>query len=165
MTFIKTQQPADEKREYSKDGFTASTDRTKLDLDVIHEFLAGSYWARNIPRETVWKSIENSLCFGLFEAERQIGFARAVTDRATFAYVGDVFVLEGYRGRGLGKWLISCLLSHPDLQGLRQMLLFTRDAHGFYEQLGFERITNTDRLMAISRRDFYHSTSSANQSD
>ena len=128
-------------------GYQISTDKSKLDLQVIHEFLFQSYWAKGIPREVVEKSIAGSLCFGLYHNDQQIGFARMVTDSATFAYLGDVFVLEPYRGKGLSKWLMQRIMQHPELQGLRRMILATLDAHGLYKQFGFEELSAPDRLM------------------
>jgi GNAT superfamily N-acetyltransferase len=104
---------------------------------VIHGFLAASYWAAGIPRAVVERSLRNSLGFGVYHADRLVGFARAVTDLATFAYIGDVFVLEAYRGRGLSKWLMECMVEHPDLRDLRRWHLVTRDAQGLYAQFGF----------------------------
>ena len=123
--------------------FLISTDRSKLDVDVIHRFLARSYWAEGIPRQTVMRSIENSLCFGVYDNVRQIGFARVISDYATYAYVADVFILEPYRERGLGKELMASIMAHPDLQGLRRWSLGTRDAHGLYAQFGFKPVVNT----------------------
>jgi N-acetylglutamate synthase-like GNAT family acetyltransferase len=123
--------------------FLISTDRSKLDVDVIHKFLARSYWAEGIPRETVERSIENSLCFGVYDNARQIGFARVISDFATYAYVADVFILEPYRERGLGKELMASIMAHPDLQGLRRWSLGTRDAQGLYTQFGFKPVVNT----------------------
>jgi N-acetylglutamate synthase-like GNAT family acetyltransferase len=123
--------------------FLISTDRSKLDVDVIHRFLARSYWAEGIPRETVMRSIENSLCFGVYDNPKQIGFARVISDFATYAYVADVFILEPYRERGLGKELMASIMAHPDLQGLRRWSLGTRDAHGLYAQFGFKPVVNT----------------------
>jgi GNAT superfamily N-acetyltransferase len=118
--------------------FLISTDPCLLDVGLIHDFLANrSYWATRRPLEVVQRSLENSLCFGLYERGRQVGFARVVTDRATFAWLCDVFVLEEYRGRGLAKWLIESVMNHPDLRGLRRVLLGTRDAHGLYRRYGF----------------------------
>ena len=142
--------------EWTRGEFTVSTDRRRLDRDAIHRFLADdSYWAREIPRDVVDRSIENSLCFGLYEGSRQVGFARVVTDFATFAYVGDVFVLESHRGRGLSKWLMEIVMGHPDLQGLRRWSLATRDAHGLYERFGFRTPAHPERLMEISDLDVY----------
>ena len=117
-----------------KGNFSISTDKSKLDIAVIHNFLSCSYWAENIPVEKVQKSIEGSMCFGVYDNGKQIGFARMVTDNATFAYLADVFVLEEYRGHGLSKWLMEVIINHPDLQGLRRFMLATRDAHELYSQ-------------------------------
>lgn len=125
-----------------------STDPARLDLDVIHGFLSGSsYWAPGIPRETVARSIRHSLCFGAYDGECQVGFARVMSDYATFAYVSDVFVLPSHRGRGIGKHLMTCITGHPALQGLRIWTLFTRDAHGLYRQFGFKESHCPERLM------------------
>ena len=123
--------------------FLISTDRSKLDVDVVHKFLARSYWAEGILRETVARSIENSLCFGVYDNANQIGFARVISDFATYAYIADVFILEPYRERGLGKELMASIMAHPDLQGLRRWSLGTRDAQGLYSQFGFEPVVNT----------------------
>ena len=123
--------------------FLISTDKSKLDLKLIHEFLSRSYWAAGIPRETVARSIENSLCFGVYDHANQIGFARAISDFATYAYVADVFILEPYRDRGLGKELMASIMTHPRLQGLRRWSLGTRDAQGLYAQFGFNPVVNT----------------------
>ena len=126
--------------EWRQGGYTISDDRARLDLDVVHGFLSGeSYWARGRSRERVERSVENSLPFGVYrDADgRQVGFARVVTDRATFAWLADVFVLPEERGRGLSKWLVECVLSHPELQHLRRWLLATRDAQGLYRRYGF----------------------------
>ena len=136
--------------------FLVSTDPAQLDVPLIHEFLSNrSYWAAGIPLDVVRKSIENAFCFGLYHKGRQIGFARLVTDRATFAYLGDVFVVESARGQGLSKWLLECILGHPDLQGLRRMLLGTRDAHGLYRQFGFTPVASPERFMEIFCPDIY----------
>lgn len=135
--------------------YEISTDPARLDLDVIHGYLAQSYWATGIPRETVARSLRGSLCFGLYHGGAQVGFARVITDRATFAYVADVFVLDAHRGRGLGKRLMATIKSHPELQGLRRWLLGTRDAHGLYRQFGFERPLDPSLWMEIHRRDVY----------
>ncbi len=133
--------------DYHRDGFTISTDPDRLDLDAIHGYLSRSYWAEGVPREVVARSIRHALCFGLYREAEQIGFARVVTDRATFAYLADVFVLEAYRGRGLSKWLMECIIIHPDLQGLRRWMLATQDAHGLYAQYGFAPLAHPDRFM------------------
>jgi GNAT superfamily N-acetyltransferase len=142
-----------------KDGFRISTDPTQLDLDLIHDFLSRrSYWAVGIPLDTVRRSIENSLCFGLYHGQCQVGFARVVTDKTTFAYLGDVFVLEEFRGRGLAKWLLQTIVGHPDLQGLRRIVLGTRDAHGLYDQFGFRALSSPERFMEIHHPEIYGST-------
>jgi GNAT superfamily N-acetyltransferase len=136
-------------------GIVVTTDPSRLDLDAVHGFLTQSYWARGIPREVVVRAVENSLCFGAFDGERQVGFARVVTDRATFAYVCDVFVLESERGRGVGKCLMRAIKAHPELQALRRWTLSTRDAHGLYEQFGFQGARYPERLMEILDDDPY----------
>ena len=128
---------------------TVSTDPSRLDLDVIHDFLARSYWATGIPRQVVERAIRHSLCFGAYEGNRQVGFARVVTDSATYAYVSDVFVLPSHQGRGVGKQLMAAIMRHPDLQGLRRWTLFTRDAHRLYRQYGFGEARHPERLMEI----------------
>jgi GNAT superfamily N-acetyltransferase len=124
-----------------------TTDPARLDLATIHHFLSGSYWARGIPREVVERSIRHSICFGAFDAGRQVGFARVISDRATFAYVADVFVVDSHRGRGIGGRIMACITSHPELQNLRLWTLFTRDAHGLYRRHGFRDARYPDRLM------------------
>lgn len=138
-----------------REGYSITTDTTFFNLEYIHNFLSHSYWAEGIPIETVQKSIENSLSFGVFHLGRQIGFARMITDKATFAYLADVFIDEAYRGKGLSKWLMEEILSHPELQGLRRMMLATRDAHGLYAQYGFIPLTFVDRWMNIHKPDIY----------
>jgi GNAT superfamily N-acetyltransferase len=133
--------------EWRRNGFTISTDPEKLDPGMIHEFLAASYWAKGIPREVVDRSIEGALCFGLFEDGRQVGFARVITDLATFAYLADVFVLESHRGHGLATWLMESILAHPRLQGLRRWMLVTRDAHPLYRKVGFRDLAHPERIM------------------
>ncbi len=135
--------------------FVISTDPDRLDIDAIHAYLSHSYWAAGIPKDVVERSIRGSLCFGLFAGKAQIGFARVVTDRATFGYLADVYVLEAYRGQGLAKWLMSVIMAHPDLQGLRRFALVTRDAHGLYEQYGFQPLASARRHMEIVRPDLY----------
>lgn len=127
--------------------FEYSSDRSRLDVGTIHAFLSSSYWSPGIPRETVERAIANSLCIGGYVESRQVAFARMVTDRATFAYLADVFVLPSHRGRGLSRTLVEALLSHPEVQGLRRMLLVTRDAHGLYSKLGFSPLAAPDRFM------------------
>jgi GNAT superfamily N-acetyltransferase len=128
---------------------TIASEPARLDVDAIHAFLTRSYWAQGVSRERVARSLEHSLCFGLFDGERQIGFARVISDRVTFGYLCDVYVLEPYRGRGLGKRLVEAVRAHPDMPGLRRLLLKTRDAHGLYEQYGFERVDDGRDFMQI----------------
>ena len=127
-------------REWRRGAYLITTEKGRLDLETIHSFLKTSYWALGIPAETVRRSVENSLTFGLFADEGQVGFARVVTDYATFAYLADVFVLESYRGRGLGKWMMEVVFSHPELQGLRRWMLATRDTHELYREYGFTEL-------------------------
>ena len=138
--------------------FEISTDPARIDLNRVHEFLTISYWAREIPVEIVRRSIENALCFGIYCGDRQVGFARVITDRATFAYLADVFVLPEYRGRGLSKWMMECILAHPDLQGLRRWMLATQDAHGLYRQYGFLPLKAPERWMELHDPDVYKKT-------
>ena len=126
-----------------------TTDRSRLDVDTIHGFLSNAYWAQGIPRDVLVRAIEHSLCFGAFDGDRQVGFARVISDRATYAYVSDVFVLESHRGRGVGKSLMTAIMSHPELQGLRRWTLFTRDARGLYRQYGFGEGRYPERLMEV----------------
>jgi GNAT superfamily N-acetyltransferase len=139
----------------TKGDYRITTDADKLDLDAIHAYLSRSFWAEGIPKETVARSIANSLCFGLFDRGAQVGFARVVTDRATYAYLCDVYVLESHRGRGLGKWLVETVMAHPDLQGLRRFQLVTRDAHGLYRRHGFETPDHPERQMEIFKHGMY----------
>ena len=127
--------------------FTVTCDTSRMDRTVIAEFLASTYWAHGIPAATVEKSLANSLCFALLDTEEQIGFARVITDYATIAYLADVFVLPQYRGRGLSKWLMECVLSHPELQGLRRWILATLDAHGLYARYGFTPLKRPEIFM------------------
>jgi GNAT superfamily N-acetyltransferase len=132
---------------WTKDTFTVTCDPARMDRVVIAEFLGSSYWAKGIPAATVDKSLENSLCFALLDGARQIGFARVISDRATVAFLNDVFVLPEYRGRGLSKWLMECVTSHTELQGLRRWMLSTRDAHGLYEKFGFTALRKPEFFM------------------
>jgi N-acetylglutamate synthase-like GNAT family acetyltransferase len=130
--------------------YTISTDKSMLDMELIHRFLSErSYWAQNISREVVDRSIANSLCFGVYDAEQQVGFARAVTDFATVAYVADVFVIESHRGRGISKQLMAAMLAHPSLAGLRRWHLVTTDAHDLYRQFGFRDLESPQKHMEI----------------
>ena len=133
---------------FLKQGFTISTDKTLLDFEAIYKYLnQESYWAKGIPAERLKKAIENSMCFGVYKQNAQAGFTRVVTDKATFAYLCDVFILPGYRGLGLSKWLMQTIVEHPELQGLRRWSLATADAHGLYSQFGFTEISRPDRWM------------------
>lgn len=133
-----------------------SDDRSRMDVGVIHAFLSQeSYWAKNVPREVVQRALDHSLCFGAFDGEAQVGFARVITDYATFAYLADVFVLPSHRGRGLGKRLMAAIVEHPDLRGLRRWHLVTRDAHALYAQFGFTPIDAPERHMMKVVKDAY----------
>ena len=140
---------------FQREGYLISTDPAQLDLDAIHAYLVRAYWCEGIPRETMERAIANSLCFALFHGKAQIGFARVITDSATYAYLCDVYVLEHYRGKGLGKWLMECVMGHPALQGLRRFSLATRDAHGLYRQFGFRELSKPESMMEILRPDIY----------
>lgn len=131
-----------------KDAFTISTSKEKLQVAVIHDYLANqSYWAANIPLQIVEQTIQHSLCFGLYHNETQIGYARLITDYCTFAYLADVFLLPAYRGQGLAKWMMEIMIEHPNLQGLRRWLLATRDAHELYRKIGFEPLDKPQNIM------------------
>jgi GNAT superfamily N-acetyltransferase len=144
-----------------KENFIISTDKSKLNLAVIHKYLSTeSYWAKNIPLALVQKSIEGSFCFGVYKIDKldenkQIGFARVVTDKATFGYLADVFILEEYRGIGLSKWLVQEIMNHQELQGFRRWMLATRDAHKLYEQFGFTALDKPERIMQMTVTDAY----------
>jgi len=139
--------------------YEISTDKSRLNVDLIFDFLCSSYWARNIPRNVVEKFIQHSLCFGAFCDGQQIGFGRVVTDFTTFAYIADVFVVSEHRGRGVSKLLLRAMLEHPELQGLRRILLATQDAHGLYAQFGFQPLANAEHYMTIHNPDVYRDTS------
>lgn len=139
-----------------RDGFCISTDKTKLDVDSIHWFLSTkAYWSLNIPKETVQTAIENSLCFGVYQNEKQVGFARIISDFSTIAYLGDVYILEEYRGNGLSKWLMETIMSHPHLQGLRRWILLTGDAHGLYRKFGWTDIADSSKWMELHNKNVY----------
>ncbi len=137
---------------------TITTDAARMDIDAIHAYLRRSYWAEGVPRAVVARAVAHSLNFGLFDGDAQIGFARIVTDRTTYAYLCDVYVLEAYQGRGLGTRLIEAVCAHPDLQGLRRFMLATRDAHGLYAKFGFTPLAFPDRHMEIARPGLYKKT-------
>lgn len=142
--------------EWKRGGFEVSDDQRRLDLAAIHRFISKeSYWAEGISEALLARAIANSMCFGLFEGSRQVGFARVVTDRATYGYLCDVYVERECRGNGLGKWLVSCVLEHPDLQGLRRIALMTRDAHDLYRSFGFRAMPEATRYLEIHRPDVY----------
>ena len=131
------------------------TNLERIDFECVHSFLRESYWAKGVPAETLRRAIAGSLCFGLYEGERQIGFARVVSDFATFAYLADVFVVESHRGRGLARRLMDAVDAHPRLQGLRRWMLVTRDAHGLYARYGFTPLAAADRVMERHAPDVY----------
>jgi GNAT superfamily N-acetyltransferase len=138
--------------EWTRDRFVISDDTARIDRDLVHRYLRDdSYWSHKVPRDVVDRSIDNSLNFGLYDGADQVGFARLVTDRSTFAFLADVFVLPSHRGHGLGVWLCATVLEHPDLTGVRRILLGTDDAHGLYARLGFTPLTQTERFMDIFR--------------
>ena len=135
--------------------FLVTTDPARLDIDFIHGYLVRSYWSEGIPRKVVERGIANSLCFGVYEGDNQVGFARIISDFATFAYLADVFIIESHRSRGLSKFLMECIMKHPELQGLRRWVLGTRDAHGLYERYGFRPLAKPDRYMEIHDPEVY----------
>ncbi len=139
-----------------KGEYLLSTDKSKLDLKMIHEFLSTeSHWAKNIPYERVKKSIENSLCFGLYHNDKQIGFARVISDYSTIAYLGDLFILKDHRGMGLSRWMLEVIMNHPDLTGLRRWILVTKDAHDVYQQYGWAMVARPENWMEIHDPDAY----------
>jgi GNAT superfamily N-acetyltransferase len=145
------------------DGYELATDYARLDLRAVHAYLTRSYWSPQIPLEIVERAARNSLCFGVYESTSgaQVGFTRVVTDYATFAYLCDVYVLEEHRGRGLSKWMMRVVMSHPALAGARRAMLATRDAHGLYAQFGFVVAGKAGNLMEIARPDIYRVLASA----
>lgn len=142
-------------QEHRQKGLLISTDKRRLDLELIHGFLTNCYWAKGIPKNVVRRSIQNALCFGVYESDKQVGFARVISDFATYAYVGDVFVLASYRRRGIGKWLMRSIIEHPNLAGLRRWSLVTRDAHGLYSQFGFTPLKSPQRHMEVHNAKVY----------
>ena len=142
--------------QWRQGGFEVSDDAARLDRAMVHRFIAlDSYWAKGIPRQTMDKAIDNSPCFGLYGPGGQLGFARVVTDRSTYAYLCDVFVDEAERGAGLGEWLMACVLAHPELQGLRRFSLMTKDAHALYARFGFKPMVDATRYLEIHRANAY----------
>jgi GNAT superfamily N-acetyltransferase len=140
---------------WKKGPYEISTNVARVDVEAVHAYLTQSYWAAGIPRDVVAKAVAGSLCFSLFDAGAQVGFARVVTDRATFAYLCDVYVVESHRGRGLGKWLIEAVQGSPELAGLRRFLLVTRDAHGLYARFSFKPVANQAGYLEILQPDIY----------
>ena len=141
-------------REFFREDYIISTDPSHLDLPWIQNYLANeAYWARGITCQVFQKSVENSLCFGVYHQGKQIGFARVISDFATFAYIGDVFVAQNYRSQGLGKWLLETMLDFPELQGLRRWMLVTSDAHGLYEQHGFKSLQRPENVLEMVAKD------------
>jgi len=139
--------------QWERAGYQVDTDRERLDHAGIHTFLGTSYWAKGVERESVDRAIAHSICFGLYCGEGQVGFTRVVSDRARFAYLADVYVLDAHRGQGLGKWLVSCALEHPELAEVWRWLLATADAHGLYADLGFSPLPDPTRLMVLQLRE------------
>jgi GNAT superfamily N-acetyltransferase len=135
--------------------YQMSTDRQRIDIAAVHAFLTQSYWSPGIPRGVVERAIENSLCFGVYLGAQQVGFARVITDKATFAYLADVFIIESHRGKGLSTWLMEFVTAHEELQGLRRFLLATKDAHALYAKFGFEALGNPSRIMENLKPDVY----------
>ena len=133
--------------EFHRDQFTISTDPSRLDMNAVYDFLSRSYWAKTRPRERTDAAFANSLVFGLYDGDRQIGMGRVITDFSIVAYLGDVFIHEDYRAQGLGKWLVQSILEHPDLKHVRRWLLATDDAHGLYQQFGFEKLSDVEKWM------------------
>ena len=139
--------------------YDISADKQRLDVSTIHEYLTQSYWSQGVSRALVERAIEGSLCFGVFHQGKQVGFARVITDKATFGYLADVFILEPHRGKGLSKRLMEFILAYPHLQGLRRFMLATRDAHGLYKKFGFTELAIPTRFMELHRPDLYKMTS------
>lgn len=135
--------------------YEITTDTTRMDVPAIHAFLSQTYWSPGIPLSLVQRAIANSLCFGVLLGTQQVGFARVITDKASFAYLADVYVLEPHRGKGLARLIIEGVIAHPDLQGLRRILLATRDAHALYAQYGFKPLAEPDRMMEVHRPNSY----------
>jgi GNAT superfamily N-acetyltransferase len=135
--------------------YMITSNKSLLDIDAIHSYLSRSYWAKNVPHHVVSKAIDNSLCFGVFHHSAQVGFARLITDSATFAYLSDVYILEEHRGKGLSKKLMKIIIDHPQLQGLRRMVLATADAHTLYEKFGFKQLAAPQKFMEIWAPDVY----------
>jgi len=140
--------------QFDKNGYLISTDKSKLDLAAVHNFITNSYWAKGISFQDVKKGIENSLAFGVYKQESQIGFARVITDYSRLAHLADVFILEEYRGLGLGKRLMENIMNHPELQSIKKWTLLTEDAHGLYRQFGFQDLKNPEIYMELKKSNF-----------
>ncbi len=138
-------------KQFENNGYFINTDKSKLDYEVVHNFITNSYWAKGISFEDVKKGIENSFCFGVFKKESQIGFARVITDYSRLAHLADVFILKEYRGLGLGKWLMENIMNHPELQSIKKWTLLTEDAHGLYGQFGFQNLKNPEIYMELKK--------------
>ena len=136
-------------REFKKDEYIISTDHSKLQFDAIHDFLRTTYWAKNIAFEKVKKATENSFCFGMYHENKQMGFARVITDYTSFAYLADVYILEEHRGKGLSKWMMQVILDYPDFKGLRKWVLRTADAHSLYSRFGFKTPDKPESYMEL----------------
>ncbi|MDQ6904514.1 MAG: GNAT family N-acetyltransferase [Bacteroidota bacterium] len=136
--------------EVAKNNYLISTDKNKIDISYVHGVLSQTYWSPGVSISVVKKAMKGSLCFGVHHRNKQIGYARLVTDKATFGYLADVFIDKKYQGKGLAKWLVETIMAHPDLQGLRRILLATKDAHGLYEKLGFIPVSNPERFMVCN---------------
>lgn len=145
---------------YRRGEYTISDESSAVDLDAVHDYLSRSYWAEGIPRALLARAVENCIPFSVFDGDEQVGFARVITDRATYAYLSDVYVLESHRGRGLSTFLMDTIMAHPDLQGLRRFSLTTRDAGWLYRRYGFTEITNPARYMEVNRPGLYRRTRS-----
>ena len=141
------------KKNFRRDQYLISTDKAKLDINVVFGFLRNSYWAKNRSLKTTKRSIKNSLCFGVYKRNRLIGFARVITDFATFAYLADVFIVEEFRGKGLSKWLMDVILNYGEIRELRRWFLATRDAHKLYEKFGFHELKEPHKIMEMFRKD------------
>ena len=144
--------------EVARGEYVVSTDKARIDVPAVHAFLSSTYWSPGIPESVVRRAIAGAICFGIYHRDEQVGFARVITDRATFAYLSDVYVVEAHRGRGLARWMMEVIMAHSALQGLRRFALSTRDAHALYRQFGFVTVANPDRQMEILRRDIYQQT-------
>lgn len=141
---------------YLVKGYRISSNINDMDIISIHSYLTATYWAAGVPLDTMKRAVENSLCFGVFCGDKQVGFARLITDTATFAYLADVYILDSHRGKGLSKWMMQEIINHPELQGLRRIVLATRDAHSLYEKFGFKELSNPQTFMELWTPDVYN---------